>query len=276
MRERVTLTIDENLLKNIDHSIDGHNVKNRSHAIEMLLNKALGSKMPSKALILAGGKSKPLKSKFKDTPHALTPFNGSTVIEEIIKLFKKYGVKDIIITLHHDADVIQNHLESKDLGVRLIFIKEKFPMGTAGALRNAKEYLKSTFFMTNADELKNINLKDMYMFHLDHHGKTTIALTTVEDPSKYGVANLTGYNIISFMEKPKKQNAPSNLINAGLYVMDPEAIEFIPDGFATLENDVFPKLAKENKLIGYSFGGQWFSLNSEKEYSIAEKKWKDI
>ncbi len=276
MRERVTLTIDESLLKSIDNSVDGHNVKNRSHAVEMLLNKALGSQMPKRALILAGGKSKPLKSKFKDTPHALTPFKDSTVIEQIIKLFKKYEIQDIIITLHHDADVIQEYLEKKDLGVRIIFIREDFPMGTAGALRNARDYLKSTFFMTNADELKDVDLKDMYMFHLDHHGKTTITLTTVNDPSKYGVANLTGYNILNFIEKPSKQNAPSNLINAGLYIMEPEVIDYIPDGFATLENDVFPKLAKENNLLGYSFGGQWFSLNSVEEYRVAEKKWKMV
>lgn len=140
----------------------------------------------------------------------------------------------------------------------------------------AKSYLTSPFFVANADELKEIDLMDIFMFHKEHKGIATVALTTVDDPSNYGVANLTGNNILDFIEKPRKQDAPSNLISAGLYVMEPEILDYIPEGFARLEYDVFPKIARENKLIGYSFSGQWFDIDSVEDYKRANKKWKGL
>ncbi|MFH1398606.1 MAG: sugar phosphate nucleotidyltransferase [Candidatus Woesearchaeota archaeon] len=276
MRERVTLTLDAELLKQIDSSVDGHEIKNRSHAIEMLLLKALGGNQPRKALILAGGKNNPLKEITGKAPKVLAPINQTPVIVHVIELFKRYGVKEILIAVHQDAEQIVKFFEGRDLGVKISFLQERFPLGTAGSLKLARPYLTSTFYMANGDELKSINLADMYSFHRDHQGMVTIALTTVDDPSKYGVANLTGNHILDFVEKPKKQNAPSNLINAGLYIMEPEVIDYVPEGFARLENDVFPKLARENKLIGYAFSGQWFSLDSVDDYRKAEKKWKQI
>lgn len=276
MRERVTLTLDSELLKHIDKSIDGYELKNRSHAIELLLIRAMSSGNPTKAVILAGGKHKGLKSVIGNTPQVLAPINGKPVIEHVIDLFKKYGVKDVYITIGQDGAEIKEALESKDHGINLVFIEEKFPLGTAGPLRMLKHQLTSPFFLANADELKDIDIIDMFKFHREHKGVATVALTTADDPSKYGVANLTGYNILDFVEKPKRQNAPSNLISAGLYVMDPEILDYIPEGFARLESDVFPKLAKENRLIGYSFAGQWFDIDSVEDYKIANKKWKNI
>ncbi len=276
MKDRITLTLDSELIEKIDQSIDGHKIKNRSHAIELLLMKAMKADMPTTALIIAGGKNKPLKKKFGETPHALTPIKEKPVLEHIIELFKKWGVTKIILSLHHDSEKIREHFEGKDLGIEIVFLEESFPLGTAGPVRLAKEHLNGTFFMCNADELKNVNLKKMYKFHKEYGGVATIALTTVDDPSEYGVANLTGNHILSFVEKPKKQNAPSNLINAGLYIMEPEVVDYIPQGFALLEQDVFPKLAKQNDLVGYSFSGQWFSLNNLEEYKEAENKWKGV
>lgn len=272
MRERVTLTIDSEILKQIDDSIDGHKVKNRSHAVELLLKSSLGTKMPKKALILAGGNGNPLK--FMRKPHALAPIKGLPVIEHVIALLKKFGITQIVIPIHKKLSNIKTDLEKKDLGVELIFVDEPHALGTAGPIRLTKDYFKTAFFVANADELKNINLLQMFEFHKEHKGLITIALTTVDDPSNYGVANLTGYHILNFIEKPKRQNAPSNLINAGLYIMEPEAIEYIPEGFAELETDVFPKLAKENKLMGYAFSGQWFALDSVKDHKRANKLWK--
>ncbi len=84
---------------------------------------------------------------------------------------------------------------------------------------------------------------------------------------------MTGNHILSFVEKPKKENAPSNLVNAGLYVMEPDILDYIPEGFATLENDVFPKLARENRLTGYTFSGRWLGIDTEADYKLAQKEW---
>lgn len=276
MRERVTLTLDSELLKQIDTSIDGYKIKNRSHAVELLLIRGMSGDRPTKAVILAGGKHRGLKSEIGSIPQVLAPIKGKPIIEHVIDLFRKYGIKDIFIAVAHDSEKIKKSFEGKDLGVNINFIDEKYPRGTAGPLRMIKQYLNSTFFLANADELKNINLNDMYTFHKEHRGIATVALTTADDPSKYGVANLTGYSILNFIEKPRKQNAPSNLINAGLYVMEPEILDYVPEGFARLENDVFPKLARENKLIGYNFSGQWFDIDNVEDYRLANKKWKGI
>ena len=114
----------------------------------------------------------------------------------------------------------------------------------------------------------------MYMFHKDNKAIGTIALTTVEDPSRYGVVVLRGNKITSFIEKPNKGESPSNLINAGLYILEPEIIKYIPAGYAMLETDVFPKLAQEGKLFGYAFGGQWFDAGTPERYEKAIKEWK--
>ena len=114
------------------------------------------------------------------------------------------------------------------------------------------------------------------MPHKENKALATIALTTVEDPSQYGVANLKGNRIQAFVEKPRREEAPSNLINAGFYILEPEVIDYIPEGFTMIEKDVFPKLAKEGKLFGYPFDGQWFDTGTMERYELALKKWKDL
>jgi NDP-sugar pyrophosphorylase family protein len=101
-------------------------------------------------------------------------------------------------------------------------------------------------------------------------------LTKVKDPSQYGVAKLEGKKILEFVEKPKKEEAPSNLINSGLYIIEPEVIDMIPNGFAMLEKSVFPKLAEQGKLFGYPFSGQWFDTGNIKRYNNALKEWKGL
>lgn len=276
MRERVTLTLDNTLLGRIDESVDGHSIKNRSHAIELLLLKALNTDKPSKALILAGGKNNVMKTDTGVVPRYMALINKKPVIEHTIELFRRYGVKDIIISINKDDNLVKRYFAGKDLGVNLTFLEEGFSIGTSGPIRMAANMLNSTFFVSNGDELKSFDLSEMYLFHRENRGIATVALTTVDDPSKYGVANLNGNHIMDFVEKPKKQNAPSNLISAGIYLMEPTVMEYIPDGFGKLEEDVFPKLAREKNLIGYSFSGQWFPLNTPEDYQNAIKKWKGV
>lgn len=275
MKERVTLTLERNILEKIDKSVDGGKVKNRSHAIEMLLRKAIGVDKPTKAFILAGGKGKRLRFLSKDTPKPLMQIKGKPIIQYNIELFKKYGIRDIIISVGYKADLIKKELgDGRKFGVNLTYVEEKNALGTAGPLKLARPFLKETFIMCNADELKNIDLDDMFNFHQANKGLGTIALTSVQDPSAYGVALLNGNKIMTFVEKPSKENAPSNLINAGLYILEPDVIDCIPDGFAMLETDVFPKLASEENLYGYPFSGQWFDTGTPERFKFAEDKWR--
>lgn len=275
MKERVTLTLERDLLQQIDKTVDGSRVKNRSHAIEMLLRRAMGVDKPTKALILAGGKGKRLRILSRDVPKPLMEIRGKTIIQHNIELLKKYGIRDILIAVGYKADKIKKALgDGKKFDVDITYIEEKSPLGTAGPLRLAKQYLKETFVMCNADELKNINLDDMFSFHNTNKGYCTIALTTVRDPSAYGVAVLNGNKIVTFVEKPPKGTEPSKLINAGLYIMDPTVIDMVPEGFSMLESDVFPKLATSEDLCGFPFSGQWFDTGTPERFKHAEENWR--
>jgi mannose-1-phosphate guanylyltransferase len=254
MKERVTVTIDRGLLKTIDSSIDGMQVKNRSHAVELLIERALKQVMPSHAVILAGG----------DTKRLLKPVNGKAVLVHNIDLLSMFGVTNIFIIVSKGDPEVKNYLgDGSKHDVSITYIEERERSGTAGALNHVRDLLTSSFILMNGDELKNVDLKDMYNFHKANHGLCTIALTSVTDPSQYGVALLNGNQIVTFIEKPTSRNAPSNLVSAGLYIMEPDVRHYIPKGYGMLETDVFPKLAKEGKLIGYPFSGQYIDVQDD-------------
>ena len=278
MKERVTLTLDANLLTDVDGSVDGHRIKNRSHAIELLLMQALGnSDMPKVAIILAGGVGTRLQPITFEIPKPLVLVHDRTLLEHQFDLFKKHGIKNIIISIGYKGDKIKHAIgDGRRFGVNVSYIEETKPLGTAGPLKLAKPHITGTFVTENSDELKDIDLHDMYLFHKENKALVTIALTTVDNPSAYGVAKMQGGRILEFVEKPKKDDAPSNLINSGLYMMEPEVLGYIGDGFSMLEKDVFPKLAQEGKLFGYPFSGQWYNTGTLELYEKAIKEWKDI
>jgi len=277
MKERITITLDKNLISQIDKRIDGLDIKNRSQEIENILSESLGTNIPSKAVLLVGGKGTRLKPLTDKTPKALLEVQKKAVTEHIFDLLKKHGIRDIILCVGHLKDKIKEHFgDGSQFGINIIYIEENEPLGTAGPLKLAKKFLNDSFIVSNGDELKNINIPRMFRLHKRKDALATLALTTVEDPSHYGVARLDGSRIVEFIEKPKKEEAPSNLINAGFYILEPEVIDMIPDGFSMLEKDVFPKLAKLGRLRGFPFAGQWFDIGTIERYKLAEKQWKGV
>ena len=275
MKERITITLDKNLISQIDKRIDGVDIKNRSQEIEFLLSESLGTNIPSKAVLLVGGKGTRLKPLTDKMPKALLEVKGKTITEHLFDLLKKYGIRDIILSVGYLKDKIKEQFgDGSSIGMNINYVEENEPLGTAGPLKLAKKYLKDSFIVSNGDELKNINIPRMFRLHKRKNALATIALTTVDDPNHYGVARLDGSRIIEFVEKPS--NPLSNLINAGFYILEPEVIDMIPDGFAMLEKDVFPKLAQLGRLRGFPFAGQWFDIGNIERYKIAEKKWNGI
>ncbi|RLI98693.1 MAG: nucleotidyltransferase family protein [Candidatus Aenigmatarchaeota archaeon] len=278
MKEKIAITLDEKILKRIDSMVDGTNVKSRSHAIELLLRKSLTGEGPRKAVILAGGKGTRLRPITYEIPKALIPVHDRTLTEHLFDLFKRHGINDIVLSIGHLGDKIKKEYgDGSRYNVNINYVEEKEPLGTGGPLRLARNMLKGTFVVTNGDELKDIDLTAMYEFHKKSGALVTIALTTVSDPSQYGVARLEGNKILEFVEKPKREEAPSKLINSGLYMMEPEVIEMVKEsGFCMLEKDVFPRLASMGKLYGFPFSGQWFDTGNMERYEKALKNWKDL
>jgi len=231
--------------------------------------------VPQQAVILAGGKGTRLAPLTHTIPKSLIQINEKTITENLFDLLKKYNVNNVILSVGHMKEKIKDYFgDGSNFDIKITYIEEDEPLGTAGALRLGKKKLKETFIVSNGDELKNINIEEMYSSHKENKAMATIALTTVQDPSQYGVAKMQENKILEFIEKPK--NPVSNLINAGFYIIEPDVLSLIPEGFAMLEKDVFPLLAEQQKLYGYVFSGQWFDTGSVERLEKAKKLWRGV
>ncbi|MFH1403762.1 MAG: sugar phosphate nucleotidyltransferase [Candidatus Altiarchaeota archaeon] len=276
-RERLTITLREDILKSLDEMVDGINIRNRSHAIEIVLSNAISARKVTKAVILAGGKGTRMRPFTYEMPKPMIPVKDKPLIQHIIELCRKYEIREIILSVGYLGDKIRNHFgDGSNLGVKITYIEEEDEMGTGGPLDMARDILKDgPFLMFNGDVLSDIDLRDFVRFHTDSGGLATIALTQVRDTSAYGVARLQGEKILEFVEKPKSIE-DSKLINAGVYMLEPKVLDYVPEGKSMMEKDVFPKLAAEGKLYGYHFAGQWFDTGTPEAYERAIKNWKGI
>ena len=230
---------------------------------------------PRQAIILCGGSGTRLRPLTYEMPKSLITVHGKSLIEHLLDLFMKYEVKDIFLSVGYKKEKIMQYFGNGErFGVNISYIEENEPLGTAGPLKKSRHMLDENFFVTNGDELKDVNLAEMFNVHKQNNAAATIALTAVQDPSRYGVVELDGSKIRRFVEKPKKEEAPSNLINSGLYVLERKVIDIIPDGFAMLEKNVFPQLAQKEELYGYQFSGQWFDTGTFERLEKVRKNWK--
>ena len=273
-RDRLTITLRTDLLKRLDGVIDGVKIRNRSHAIEFLLSESLTPKV-TQAVILAGGQGVKLRPLTYEVPKTLIPVAGKAVIEYAIIQLREAGVRDIILAIGHLGDKIKETFgNGRALGVSIAYSVETQPLGSAGALRNAGALLQDKpFLVLNGDILTKINLSEIIAFHQEDKYVATIALSTEPDTKGYGVASLRGERIVSFLKQDRKQT--TQLVNAGIYVMNPSVFDYIPaKGKAALE-DVFVQLAKEGKLAGFPFDGQWFEVSTPENYERAIKYWKE-
>ncbi len=231
----------------------------------------------TKGIILSGGWGTRLRPLTCTIPKTLIPVVNKPVMERQILLLKDAGVREIILAVSIMSDVIQNYFrEGNKLGVRIHYTDEKFPAGTAGALKLAEDYLKGdNFFMLNGDVILNFDFSKMLEFHKKSGGIGTIASKLVEDPSRYGVliADEETNQIKEFLEKenyhPSLNNASKMPINAGVYLLEPEILSIIPKNKkVSIEREIFPKLAKNRSLYHYPIEGIWKDIG--KPYELLE------
>lgn len=232
------------------------------------------------AVILAGGLGTRLRPITYEIPKALIPVHGRALTEHLIDLLKKHGICEVIMAVGHMKDkIIAGLKDGSQFGISLSYIEENEPLGTAGPLLLAKDRLSKTFVCSNGDELKKIDIPKMLEIHRRNNATATIALVQTDDPSKYGVARFSEKNpeqIAEFVEKPKKEDAPSNFINSGFYIMEPEILKYIKPGFCMFEKEIFPKLASEGKLFCFRSFDQWFDTGTMERYEKAIMEWEDI
>ncbi len=273
-REKLTVTISKDLFAQIDSVIDGRTIRNRSHAAEFLIRQGLGENRIRTALILAGGQGTRLRPLTLELPKPMVPLQGRPLLSYAIELLARHEIKNIIISIGYKGETIREYFgDGQRFGVNISYVTEKEPLGTAGPLNLAKRYLKETFLLLNGDVLSDIDLTDLTHFHRSQNGLATMALASVNDPEHFGAVRLRGNQILEFVEKPAKGAQPTNLINAGYTVCEPGVLNFVKKGYCMLESDVYPQLAKQNKLTAYPFSGQWFHIGTAKQYEQALTGW---
>ena len=274
-RERLTITIRKDILKKVDQNIDGYQIRNRSHSIEYLINKALPHKV-KKALILAGGHGVKLRPLTYVLPKPMIPVNNRPILDYIIELLRTHNIRDLTISTGPLASKISDHFgDGSKFGVSITYIHEDKRSGTGGALKQAKELIGDDMFVLfHGDVLAEINLHEMIEFHESNTCQMTMAITTQEETGDWGVVGLRGNKIVSFTEKPHKEGYQKH-INAGIYIINPKVIDLIPNKvFTMLEDDVIPKLVEQGNICGYVFDGHWFDVSTPKIYEQALKYWK--
>jgi mannose-1-phosphate guanylyltransferase len=223
-----------------------------------------------KAVLLVGGEGTRLRPLTNKTPKAMVPILNRPFLEHFIAYLQKHGIKDIILTLCYLPDPVQAYFgDGKDFGARLIYVLEKAPLGTAGAVKNVAEYLDDTFFVFNGDVFTDLDLTKMLAFHRKKKAVATIALTPVEDPSRYGVVETDDQGLVhAFIEKPPRHEATTNMINAGTYILEPEVLKYIPTGSHYMfERGLFPDLLARGKPVyAYPSDAYWIDIGTTENY----------
>ncbi len=224
------------------------------------------------AFVLAGGKGERLRPLTDAIPKPLVKVAGKPILEYAIELLVRHGVEEIILGTGHMHEKIEGHFGSGEkFGARIIYSVEREPLGTGGALKECERMLDGTFYMLNGDNIADFNLIGMANQHHASKAGATIALCEVADVTGFGVARLAGKKISEFVEKPKIGEAPSNLVNAGAYVIEKESLEYLPAGFNLIERTLFPELALAGKLFAFEHKGMWLTTDTHERLALAER-----
>lgn len=228
----------------------------------------------TKAVILAGGKGTRLYPVTKEIAKPLLPVHRKPIINYLVNLFFEHGIEDIFVLIAENfRDDFAWWKKRYFPQNKITFTEEKEPLGTFGGLWYLKDELRDNdFFLTNGDELKQLNLVEMAEFHRMASGIATLALVEVPNPQDYGVVLCQSAIVTAFLEKPK--DPPSKYINSGLYLLSPEIFNYHPGPkFSMIETDLFPKLAQEQKLAGFKFQGRWTDCGTWQRYQNALDSW---
>lgn len=225
-----------------------------------------------KALILIGGFGTRLRPLSCTRPKALFPILNKPLLQWTFERLAKSGIKEVVLAVNHQAEVFIKQQKIPKNGLKITYSRDplKKPLGTGGPIKKAERLVghDSPFLVLNGDIFANLDYREILKVHEKKNAVATIALHSVKDPSRYGVAELVkGNRIKRFVEKPPRDLAPSNLINAGVYVLSPKIFEYIPKARkVSIEREVFPKLAEEDSLYGYVFEGLWIDIGEPREF----------
>ncbi|HEV3398629.1 MAG TPA: sugar phosphate nucleotidyltransferase, partial [Actinomycetes bacterium] len=228
-----------------------------------------------KAVIMAGGEGTRLRPLTANQPKPMLPVGNRPIMEHIVRHIRDHGFKDIVVTVQFLASQVRNYFgDGSDMDVDLAYATEPTPLGTAGSVRNAAEMLRETFVVISGDALTDIDLDQVVGFHRQRGALATVVLKRMPNPLEFGIVITTEDGRIErFLEKPHWGQVFSDTINTGIYVLEPEVFEHIPDGQPSdFAGDVFPKLLSQGApLFGFVADGYWEDVGSLEAYQRAHQ-----
>ncbi len=229
-----------------------------------------------KAILLVGGEGTRLRPLTYDTPKQMLPIVGLPMIERVLGHLGSHGVDEAVLSLGYLPDAfMQAYPEGVAGGVRLSYAVEPEPYDTAGALRFAADTagIEETFVVLNGDVLTDMDVTALVEFHRRRGGQATISLHPVEDPSRFGVVQTDeDGRVEAFIEKPPVDQAPTNLINAGTYVLEPAILERIPPGRrVSIERETFPAMVEDGQVFALADPSYWLDTGTPVAYLQAHR-----
>ena len=198
-----------------------------------------------KAVVMAGGQGTRLRPLTSNQPKPMVPVVNKPSIQHILELVQRHGINEVVMTLAFLPRLIRNHFgDGSSLGMHIDYTVEETPAGTAGSIRLAKDLLDETFLVISGDALTDFDLTKVVDFHKEREAMVTIALKSVENPLEFGVVIVDDEGRIQrFLEKPGWGQVFSDTVNTGIYVLEPEVFDHIPEGQPyDFSHDLFPKL----------------------------------
>lgn len=229
-----------------------------------------------KAVVMAGGFGTRIQPLTNSIPKPMLPVINTPMMEHIIRKLKSANITDIIVLLYFKPDVIQNYFkDGRDFGVNITYILPDDDYGTAGAVKKAQKYIDERFIVVSGDLVTDFDFNEIIGFHNAMSSKLTITLTSVEDPLQFGVVITDKEGkILRFLEKPGWGEVFSDTINTGIYVIEPEILDYIPANIPfDFSKELFPKLMKEGiTLYGYNAKGYWRDVGNPESYREVNKE----
>jgi mannose-1-phosphate guanylyltransferase len=223
------------------------------------------------AVVLVGGQGTRLRPLTEQTPKPMLPILGRPLLAYTFDQLKAGGVERAILSCGYLPDEIEEYFGDNFDGLELEYRVEPEPRGTGGGIRFAADGIAQTFVALNGDSLREAELAPLLEFHRERQAEATILLARADDPSRYGLVRTDGEDrVIGFLEKPAPDEIDTNLINAGLYVLEPEVLELIDqDKPVSIEREIFPTLAKRRTLFGLFLPGYWLDVGTPESYLLA-------
>lgn len=258
MKQKISITVDEELLSRADALIDNVRIWNRSQAIEFLLRESLSKSKITTALVLVGGSKESLK--MGKTYRPMAKINGEEVVTHNLKVLARHGIENVIFIGDFLNDEIKKIVgNGKNFGIDVKYVNDS-GSGTAGAIKSARKMVIGDFLVAFGDIYFDFDLGKMMAFHNSHSGLATLAVTSTKLAESRDKLELEGEKIINFEYVPREKTF---IVNASIFILRNEIFNVLPQK-GSMENDVFPKLSRSGKLVAYNFSGIWKHIGSEK------------